>query len=59
MQRNTHLTVPSSELVTAVNLSIGCQQPPLHPVMCPFVFFMSLMYMSPRAHSPSSFPSLS
>lgn len=53
-----HLTVPSSEHVAAVNLSVGCHTPYVHPVTCPFVFFMSLMYMSPRAHSPRNRPSL-
>lgn len=41
-----------------MNLSVGCHTPYVQPVMCPFVFFISLMYMSPRAHSPRSRPSL-
>jgi hypothetical protein len=53
-----HLTVPSSEQVAAVNLSVGCHAPPVQPVTCPLVFFMSRMYMSPRTHSPRSRPSL-
>lgn len=58
IQLLAYLTVPSSEQVAAVNLSVGCHTPPVQPVTCPLVFFMSLMYMSPRTHSPRSRPSL-
>jgi hypothetical protein len=41
------------------HLSVGCHCPPVQPLTCPLVFFISLMYMSPLMNSPSSFPSLS
>jgi hypothetical protein len=55
----THRTVPSSDAVMAVNRSVGCHTPPVSPDTWPFVFRMSLMYMSPRMNSPFSRPSRS
>jgi len=42
--------------ILTVFLSVGCHCPLVSPVTWPFVFFMSLMYMSPRMNSPRANP---
>lgn len=50
---------PSSEEVSAVWRSLGCQCPPVRPEIWPLVFFKSRIYMSPFTNSPNVNPSLS
>eukprot|EP00982_Pelagococcus_subviridis_P005602 29739-Pelagococcus_subviridis.AAC.3 len=50
---------PSADAVNAWSRSVGCHAPDVHGEQWPFVFFKSLMYMSPLSNSPSSRPSRS